>query len=154
MIVSDILFAMLVINERDIAKMPTRKSSKLAKFMSLPRSKVKHVPTKRQISYWFNLINKEVFDGTIPKFNEVEITRLHGAWGNCIGKGGTHNREKICNLQINHHTKSKHHLVEILAHEMVHSWQWHHLHDMDHGPTFFKWKPRLAKHGIPLSVVI
>jgi hypothetical protein len=55
----------------------------------------------------------------------------------------------------------RHWLIMAVAHEMVHQYQWDIESKrrkrqglpsiMSHGPTFFSWRDKLKKHGIPLK---
>ena len=42
-------------------------------------------------------------------------------------------------------------ILETLAHEMVHQWEYLVYENMTHGPKFFQWRDELAKYNIVLS---
>ena len=127
-----------------------RTKSKLAKEMSRTHEKCKYVPTKDEIMYWFNIINREIFKNDLPQFRKIEVRRRHGCWGECIGD--THKKTgRYSDLSLNHYQKSKKHFIETLIHEMVHHYQWIHENTMTHGETFFAWKPKLAKYNVTLT---
>jgi Zn-dependent peptidase ImmA (M78 family) len=68
---------------------------------------------------------------------------------------GDYRKEKrICWLEIHNEFPNEQMLVWVLAHEMVHVWEWQIEGTMSHGSTFLKWKPKLAKYGLPLSVKV
>jgi len=41
--------------------------------------------------------------------------------------------------------------INILAHEMIHVYEFTKYQRMTHGPKFFEWKPLFAQHGILLA---
>ena len=110
-------------------------------------------PTKNLVTRWFNILNEEVFDNIINPFHEIEIKRKQGCHAEHIpieDKRGV----IYATLSINERFYNRQEFIFTLAHEMVHQWQWMHLHQSDHGETFFKWKSRLAKFESPLGVCI
>lgn len=122
--------------------------SKLVRELRKDAPKAKYAPTIGEAKLWFRIINREVFNGEVQEFDEIEIRRRHGCWGECEGR---HRPHKHCRLSLNHHMLSKKHFITVLAHEMVHNWEWMNFDRMTHGERFLQWKPRMVKFGIVLA---
>lgn len=128
--------------------------SKLLKFMLKDEILANpYVPSKKVVQYWFNLINLEIFHGELPKFKEIELSPRRGYWGKCEG----YDDNGIfywCILKLHDKFRSKHHFIEVLAHEMVHFYEWVNYNKMTHGKTFQEWKPILENYNINLTTEI
>jgi len=60
---------------------------------------------------------------------------------------------KMSVLNMNKRYKSKKFFVEVLAHEMVHHYQFMNDEPMGHGPSFEKWSDKFSKKGLKLFKV-
>ena len=107
-------------------------------------------PTKHLVTRWFNILNEEIFNNQIHPFHEIEIKRKQGCHAEHIpfedSNGNIYGELSISNRFIN-----KNEFLYVLAHEMVHQWQWMELGRTSHGDSFWKWKNRFAKFEIPLG---
>ena len=117
-------------------------------------------PTETQVLDVHALLNKAIFDDKLP----VPPVRLRQSrhYGICKGFDETHRKPHHAEIQLHRRFHCIQWMVFILAHEMVHQYQW----DVDgiirlnsgkkplmsHGPSFYKFKPELAEIGIPLKV--
>ena len=110
-------------------------------------------PTKHLITRWFNIFNQEIFRDEIHPFHEIEIKQKKGCHAEHI-PFEEHCGKIYAVLSISDRFINKNEFLFVLAHEMVHQWQWMHLHTSNHGESFWKWKNRLAKFEIPLGVSI
>ena len=116
----------------------------------------------REVISLFKLINKEIFNDklSIPKI--VILQRTSDYWGICMARSFYPKvNESVCTIKISDKWFCKQWLITILAHEMCHQYQY----DiegpkrmkqglepiMSHGPSFFKFRNKLAKHGIALK---
>lgn len=125
--------------------------SKIVKAIAESSNKEKYVATVKECEDWFSIINKEIFDNQLMKFTNIEIRRRHGCWGET--EGCETQTTRFSKLSLNHYFKSKKHFIEVLAHEMVHHYQWTYQKDeMTHGETFFAWKNKFTKHNMSLSI--
>jgi AAA+ ATPase superfamily predicted ATPase len=111
-----------------------------------------YVPTNDAIKHWFRFINREAFGSELYEFRDIEIRRRHGCWAECTGDTDRKTGEKYSSLCMNHNFKSEKHFIEVLAHEMVHHYQWIYYETMDHGQTFFEWKDELKKHNLNINI--
>lgn len=118
--------------------------------------------TRREVLALFRLINKEIFQNKLP-VPQIEIMgRCRRYWGYCIAKNYyPHEGKSNCIIRLSDKWYCKQWLIIVLAHEMCHQYQWDieslermqlgRKPVMSHGPSFFKFKTKLAKHNIPLS---
>ncbi len=118
-------------------------------------------PNLDEVMAYYSLLNKHVFSNQMA-VPEIELLpRLRNHWGVCFSRyDKVPCRETYCKIRLINKWFCKQWLVMILAHELCHQYQWDIdrfvRHDegkeplMSHGPSFFKFKPLLAQHGIPL----
>lgn len=130
----------------------SKKKSKLVKAMNEEwLGSEKFIPTLEDCNHWFRIINKEIFDGEITvKFDEIEIRRRHGLWGECIGYTGE-DGEQSYTLSLHNSLKSKQHFIQVIAHEMVHLWEYSVHGTMSHGVLFHGWRDKFEKYGLILT---
>jgi integrase len=98
---------------------------------------------------WFRILNNVFFNKELPLPTRFEIGRRRKTWGlyECIiDDNNPHLSESV--IKMNHRYKSKKFFVEVLAHEMVHHWQYVSGNPVNHGSTFGEWSARLEKKGI------
>lgn len=116
----------------------------------------------REIVYLFKLLNKHTFNNELPLPEFRIINRFQDYFGLCSAKYfvPVSSKRSNCVITLNNKWYCKQWLIMILAHEMCHQYQWDILSFkrqkegkqpiMSHGPTFFIFRDKLAKHGIPL----
>ena len=120
--------------------------------------KKKYHPSKEEVTDVYQLLNTHIFDGKL-KHPSINLRNLN-VWGMCIGFTEPTHYTKI---KLNYRFFCVQWMVMILAHEMCHQYQWD-VHGperieakriplLSHGPTFFAFKKKLAKFGIPLRAV-
>ncbi len=122
----------------------------------LSRAKEPFKPTKKKLWYWFNKINAEVFEGKLKKFRKVQFLKCRTMWAISYGVqiwSKTKKKQYLhTDLIIKDSFRTEKQFVDVLAHEMVHHWQWSHSEaGMTHGQTFWMWKEALEKHNIILT---
>ena len=116
-------------------------------------------PTETQVLDVHALLNEAVFNNELP----TPPVRLRQSrhYGVCKGFDATHRKPHHAEIQLHRRFHCIQWMVFILAHEMVHQYQW----DVDgilrleqgknpllsHGPSFYKFRPKLAEVGIPLK---
>lgn len=103
-----------------------------------------YAPTESTMRWWFHQLNRELFWGKLPPVT-ITIGPRKGAWGYYDPPGKIALAERFI---------TKQHAVAVLAHEMVHHWQYSIDENprMDHGQSFQSWAPRFEKHSIKLAV--
>ena len=125
--------------------------SKLEKVMT-EDCELTYETTIEDCQKWFNILNRELFENSLPRVKEIDIRWRRGAYAwydydeNLPGNG-------ISKLLMNKRYKSKKFFVEVLAHEMVHHYQYINNEDVGHGSSFIKWRDKFNKKGLNLSEV-
>lgn len=115
-----------------------------------------------EVTYLYRLINKVIFKNAL-EMPEIEVVpRCRKYWGMCYASWDRlPGRRSYCKIRLMDKWYSHHWLISTLAHEMCHQYQW----DvqgaqrriqgknpiMSHGPSFFVFRDKLKKHGIPLK---
>lgn len=145
-----------------------RKVNKLVRLMrqELPslsyQKRLSYHTSKKEVLSLFKLINKQVFNNKLPIPEIKVINRNTDFWGFCKAKGFVPIQgQSNCTIVLGEKWYCKQWLITTLAHEMCHQYQW----DvnsfkrkkqglrpiMSHGPSFFIYRDKLAKYGIPLK---
>ena len=142
------------------------KKQKIKQLMQKPlpslteQRKLIYRPDLSDASYAYNLLNNVIFDGKLVK-PKIEIKRLRSCWGQCVGELTEEDSPYCSKIQLSNRFYNVQWFITILAHEMVHQWQW----DIDgvkrfnegleplmsHGPSFYAHKEKMAQLGISLK---
>ena len=143
-------------------------TSKLIQLMLEPlpsissQKKLAYRPTKKEVRNLYNIINEEVFDNKLPPAKLEVKSHCRGYWGICMSQGFSHKRKSSeCVIRLSDKWYCKQWLINTLAHEMAHQYQWDVYSKqrytegkepiMSHGSSFFIFKQKLAKFGIVLK---
>jgi hypothetical protein len=110
----------------------------------------------------YRILNKTIFNNKLI-MPEIEVVpRCRKYWGICFGSiEMPTSRKSYCKIRLMDKWYCRQWLIAILAHEMCHQYQW----DvegvkrlakgkepiMSHGPSFFIFREKLKRHGIPLK---
>lgn len=125
--------------------------------------RMRYRATQREVLALFKIINREIFNDKLPTPEIQLATNCRKYWGMCIAKSFyPHNENKSnCIIKLSDKWFCKQWLITTLAHEMCHQYQWDVLGHkriregknplMSHGPSFFIYRDKLMKHGIPLK---
>lgn len=113
-------------------------------------------PTKKQFWFWFSKINKEIFDSKVKKFRKVTFQKCRFMWAqsSSVQLWSNHNPKRYLyyvDLIMKDSYPSKRLFVEVLAHEMIHAYQYQFHDEMTHGKTFWEWEEKFRKHNLTLS---
>jgi hypothetical protein len=113
-------------------------------------------PTKKEFWIWFKKLNNEIFEGKIKKFRKVTFKKCRYMWAESqsVQLWSNHTPKRpiyYIDLIMKDSYPSKKQFIEILAHELIHAYQYQHHDEMTHGQTFWEWKEVLAKHDINLT---
>lgn len=121
-------------------------------------------PEIDEVIYVYNLLNKYIFDYKLTQ-PEIEMKTIRKAWGMCVGEYESDTDGNVSKLYSTMQLSDKWYcpqwMISVVAHEACHQIQW----DLDgndrirnglepllgHGPSFFKYRDKLAKFGIPLK---
>lgn len=124
------------------------KKSKLQKLLET-YEELEYETTIEECHEWFNVLNRDIFNNALPPVDEIDIRwrrRAYAYYYYDESKPGT----GLTKLLMSKRYKSKQFFVEVLAHEMVHHYQYINNEEMGHGPSFFKWKSTFEKKGLKL----
>lgn len=118
----------------------------------------------REVLALFKLINKEIFNNKLPVPSIQVQSNCRKYWGMCIANHIALDADRSksqCTIKLSDKWYCKQWLITTLAHEMCHQYQWDVLGHvrvregkkpiMSHGPSFFLYKDKLIKYGIPLK---
>lgn len=130
--------------------------AKLRRMLSNDSFDVAFMPTPLQVSRTYNILNHCLFDGKLKK-PTIIIRSMSDSWGLCEGDVWTGNdrwiHDPVCKrITLNDSFPSVRMFIEVLAHEMIHQYQCDFLNRMDHGKTFWAFKPKFNRMGISLFV--
>ena len=109
-------------------------------------------PTRKDVRRWHGILNQIIFGGIVPKFRNIEIKKVPGQFAAVLPKKKKKTKERYADLEIDTEFEDFKSFIMILAHEMIHAWQWINFEKMPHGKTFFQWKEKLAEQEIPLNI--
>lgn len=114
--------------------------------------------TQEQVEAIYTSINNAVFGGVLvmPKII-VRDYKKRQIWGECEGWQRAHRwgppYTKV--IRIQRHFPNLKTLIKVVAHEMVHQYEWDFYNVMTHGQTtFFAWEEKLRSKGIRLSIEV
>lgn len=124
------------------------KKTKLSKLLS-SKEEYEYETTVEDCQLWFNVLNRELFNNTLPPMDEIDVRWRRGAhaWYDYDEKKPGTGTSK---LLMNKRYKSKQFFVEVLAHEMVHHYQYINNEEVGHGSSFVKWRDKFNKKGLNL----
>jgi len=117
--------------------------------------------TVAEVEALYRIINKTVFNNKL-RMPVIEVMpRCRTYWGICFGSFTPTKRGAYCKIRVMDKWFCRQWLITTLAHEMCHQYQWDIIGEqrlklgkerlMSHGPSFYLFRDRLAKHGIPLK---
>jgi len=128
-----------------------------------------YATTEADIRVWFDIINAAVFRGELTGiFSRIRIVRKRGNWAHYTGhNNGTSKSVQeeldgigiISDLSISKKFPNIHGFINVLAHEMVHHYQFEcegvrfDPSNISHGQSFWKWKDTFRKYGLNLQRV-
>lgn len=117
-----------------------------------------------EVKYLFKILNQEIFNNELPTPEFEIMARCREYWGLCKAKHfvpNVYSSRSGCVIRLQDKWFCKQWLIATLAHEMCHQYQWDIVSKkrmkqgqrpiMSHGPTFFIFRDKLAKHGIALK---
>ena len=90
---------------------------------------------------WWNLLNNALFDGKLLPPRKIVVKDFRDEYGWCLPMA----TKGHVQLGINSEFDDRKTFITILAHEMIHQWQWTVIGEMTHGKTFWQWKDPLKK---------
>ena len=114
----------------------------------LKDDKEKFRPTEDDIHEWFDILNHTLFGDKLHPFVSISIGKPRHAYA--LFRWFPGERDKGASLTVTQVFKSKKMFVEILAHEMVHLFQYQFKEPLGHGPSFWVWRDNFYLQGLTL----
>lgn len=110
----------------------------------------------------YKLLNKTIFNNQLAMPTIEVMPRCRKYWGYCAGSiERSKGKKSLCTIRLMDKWFCRQWLITTLAHEMCHQYQWDILGDkrikkglepiMSHGPSFYLYRDKLKKYGIPLK---
>jgi len=120
----------------------------------LKDDKVPYKPNVEEAWIWFHLLNKEIFGNLLKPVEKIFISdnKEYGdvyALYHYDGK----KRKQPSKISLSKEFKNEKMFVEVLAHEMIHHFQYTYNEPVGHGPSFLAWRENLALKGLKLYKV-
>lgn len=104
----------------------------------------------KELDFWFDHINNEVFNGEVPYPHIIDIRKQKKTWG--YVKQVEVNGIKVVGLFMNPTYPTLGAFLEILSHEMVHVWQLMVNGDTgNHNKHFYSWRETFKEHNLDLK---
>jgi len=132
------------------------KRTRKTKLQKLLTSKEEHLyeTTFEDCEEWFRVLNRELFNNKLPDIDYVDIRWRRKAYAYYEYIGDTKDKDfQLTVLNMNKKYKSKKFFVEVLAHEMVHHYQFVFDEPIGHGKSFERWADTFNKKGLKLYKV-
>lgn len=112
---------------------------------------IKFRPKIGDIKEWFDILNEQIFSNKLSPLTEMRVCKLEGFHGVFLYWNKSEEQEP--ELEMHKVFKSKKLFVEILAHEMIHYFQYTHDEPVTHGSTFVAWRENFNLKGLTLHKV-
>lgn len=112
---------------------------------------VKFRPSVEDLETWFNILNEQIFGNKLEPVKVLRVKYLNKthAFYNYWPK----KENKDPEIEMNKYFESKKIFVEILAHEMIHHFQYSYNEPLGHGPSFWLWSDIFKLKGLTLHKV-
>lgn len=109
-----------------------------------------HVEIKKAWT-WFHIVNEQIFDNLLEPVDKMFIS-THKKYGDvyALYHYDEKKRKQPSKISFIKTFKSEKMFVEILAHEMIHHFQYTYDEPLGHGPTFLAWRENFNLKGLKL----
>jgi hypothetical protein len=106
------------------------------------------------LDLWFDILNNLIFNNRIPAFRYNHIQSMRDCVG-CVIMEDESRDSKWMDLYVLPKYKDFKTFVEVLAHEMVHAYQYWIIKDScNHNENFYRWRSKFRSAGIKLSLTV
>jgi|TARA_B110000971_G_C20004586_1_gene498470 hypothetical protein len=107
--------------------------------------------TYKDIKKYFKIFNKALFKDQLNPFNDIQIKRMNGCWGQCVEDYSLRKGTRFFCLEMQPNYENKKEFLTTLGHEMIHLWQQTIKKDTgNHNSLFYSFRPRFKKLGLSL----
>jgi hypothetical protein len=129
--------------------MAKRKQSPLAKLQKSTDDNC-YETTHEDCRFWFGVLNQELFNNRLTEI-DVDIRWRRGAYARYQYPDNGRMDQIPVKLLMNKKYRNKKFFVEVLAHELIHHYQFLHDEPVGHGPSFMRWEEKFNKKGLNLA---
>lgn len=108
-------------------------------------------PTVESAWEWFHILNEQIFGNLLEPVEKITLSN-HKNYGDVYALYHYDDKEKKIPTKISlcKTFESERMFVEILAHEMIHHFQYSFNEPVGHGPSFLLWRDNFKVKGIKL----
>ena len=128
--------------------MAKRRQSPLVKLQRSPDDNC-YETTIEDCKFWFRVLNQELFNNKLSLI-DIDIRWRRKAYARYQYPSNGNIEDIPLRLLMNKKYRSKKFMVEVLAHELVHHYQFLHDEPVGHGPSFMRWEEKFNRKGINL----
>ena len=107
-------------------------------------------PSYEDAKKWFDILNEQIFGNKLVSI-DIHVKRHDGYHAFFHYWSRKENTDP--EISLNTTFKNEKLFVEILAHEMIHYFQYSYDEPLGHGPTFWAWRDNLKLKGLTLHKV-
>lgn len=111
----------------------------------------KFKPNHDDVVKWFNILNEQLFGNKLQPFGKIRFKRCKDFYA--LFHYWPRKENKPTELEIDRIFVNQKFFVEILAHEMIHLFQYQYNEPLGHGPSFFVWSDNFYLKGLKLQKV-
>ena len=122
--------------------------SKLIKLKN-DKNKNTYETTKEDCVKWSRIINREIFNNQLTDIDNIEIGWRRKCWAYCVCEVDEEG-DKYIKLAMNKKYPTKLFFVEVLAHELIHHYQFLNDEPLGHGSSFSDWTDKFNNRGLNL----
>jgi SprT-like family len=103
---------------------------------------------------WFHILNEQIFGNLLKPVEKIFISK-HKGYGDVYALYYYNHkiRKQPSKISFQKKFKSEKVFVEILAHEMIHHFQYSYDEPVGHGPSFVAWRDNFTLKGLKLYKV-
>jgi SprT-like family len=123
--------------------------------------RLQYRPSMPEIKYAYNICNRYLFDNRL-RMPVIEQGTRRQTWGYCQWEDTLQDTGSHCTIRLMDKWFCPSWFLQILAHEMVHQYQWdiirfedhdghYEKHSGAHGPDFFQFRERFEHYGLRLK---
>jgi len=106
------------------------------------------------LNLWFDILNNMLFQNRVPPFRFFHIQRMRDCVG-CVVYEDKPKKDRWMDLYVLPKYKDFNTFIEVLAHEMVHAYQyWITKDSCNHNENFYSWRSKFRSAGIKLSLTV
>jgi len=107
-------------------------------------------PSIGEVVFWYDNFNELIFENELPKLTGIQFCKSKEYWAETFCRRYMDNKLRA-EIKLSYNFKSFKDFLEIMAHEMVHIWEFENFSVMGHGERFFSWAPKLKRYGLDIS---